>query len=194
MVSCALAYANNQTLHTLQEIIDKPANAEENPKGQPSPQKLSAHVQFIMTLQNCFFCSASKSRSSDNTNSQATRSGVSIAVLSSFIMKMMAHCKDLLVHFAKVVADEKGEPSFFAKMVPGKREKLALLLLNNSVLALLPLLVSLIHWFLRKSDSKSIHAMGEDGHLCHEMLALLQHIHTLLVRETAMWCWPSTVL
>lgn len=139
----------------------------------------------MLTLQNCIFSSAI---SQENPDEEGVKENfLSLDALKTYSTSALAHCHELLDYVAKHVSSLlPADPSGSTSALPPVVENVVKLLLNDSALALLPVLTSSLQWLLSQKSSTKHRAdyfavLGADDQIAKNLLSLLQRIAEIQV-------------
>jgi hypothetical protein len=163
LLACIFTYSKRQAQKAVADIIDGTTTTTEQEQAQAGTQ---AYVRFLLTLQNCIFCSVINARQQQQKDASAEASGLlNEATLSAYVVQALAHCEDLVAHVSGLVPAlmpaPQGESA--AAGLPPLVGKVMGLLLNDSALALLPALASSLLLLLNSSSSSSSSTSTEEG-------------------------------
>lgn len=155
LLACIFTYSKRQAQKAVADIIDGTTTTTEQEQAQAGTQ---AYVRFLLTLQNCIFCSVINARQQQQKDASAEASGLlNEATLSAYVVQALAHCEDLVAHVSGLVPAlmpaPQGESA--AAGLPPLVGKVMGLLLNDSALALLPALASSLLLLLNSSSSST---------------------------------------
>jgi hypothetical protein len=179
LLTCIFTYSKRQAHKAIANAIKQASAADDSSSNQQESTATKAHVRFLLTLQNCIFCSAINAHHKGETT-EGNQSGLlPESMLSAYAVQALAHCEDLLTYVSTIVpglTQQADDGNATSPVV----DKFVGLLLNDSALALLPVLTSSLLWLLN-SKSGASDTVGENVELMQQLLAFLQRCSDLQV-------------